>query len=864
MPPSSDAAQKEAIRLLQSAMGANQQVAVVSFGRTVAVEQPPQSGAFAGFMNEVGRDASNLSDAIDKALSLMPQDAPGRILVLSDGRWTGKDPSAGAARAATRGVAIDYRIEQRVAANDVAITEIDAPGTVTPGEAFMITAWVRSPLQQDVSFELVRNGQRIAAGKRLVPSGLSRVTFRDQAPEPGTHSYTIRLSVNPDDPVPENNTAKLLVGIQGPKQLICVTESQNSGLVRLLQNGGLKLSVATPAAASWSLEDLSRYSAVIIENVSAEKLGAASMENISMWVKETGAGLMMTGGKHAYGPGGYFKSKLEPIMPVSMELRREHRKLSMAIVIAMDRSGSMGVQVGPGRTKMDLANVAAVQVLDLMTPMDELGVIAIDSTPHTIVNLAPAEDTSHIRSQVLSIDSGGGGIFIYEALQASASMLVNATAGTRHILLFADAADSEEPGKYKELIAKCEEAGITISVVGLGKPTDQDADLLRDIASRGGGRCFFTEDAAELPRLFAQDTFVVARSTFIEDATPIEITPGMIGVTGQRFENAPPLGGYNLCYVRPGATMAALTVDEYKAPIVSAWQAGAGRSLCYTGEADGQYAGPIARWSDVGNLFTGMARWTAGDVNTLAGSLLLTQEVNNGIARVQLHLDPDRDSDPFTDLPKLTTLHGAAGSAPAVEKSSLRWTSADTLEAEVPVRGNETSLSTVEVPDAGRLTLSPVCLPYSPEFWPAEPQEGLVALDRLAQATNGQERADLGSIWKDLPRRSRSFELLPWLLVLALIALMLEILERRTGLVSARLSPLAVKLARPDRIGADPSLVRPVSPDRPVPLPSARPVATTVSPASPETSQEKSSPEVVSALRSARERARKRTDRRDD
>ena len=53
------------------------------------------------------------------------------------------------------------------------------------------------------------------------------------------------------------------------------------------------------------------------------------MENLAVWVKETGAGFMKTGGTHAYGPGGYFRSPLEPIMPVSMELRQEHRKLSL-------------------------------------------------------------------------------------------------------------------------------------------------------------------------------------------------------------------------------------------------------------------------------------------------------------------------------------------------------------------------------------------------------------------------------------------------------------------------------------------------------------------------------------------------------
>ena len=91
----------------------------------------------------------------------------------------------------------------------------------------------------------------------------------------------------------------------------------------------------------------------------------------------------------------------------------------------------------------------------------------------------------------------GGGIFIYEALSNAAGMLASATSQTRHIILFADAADSEEPGKYEELLEKCSQAGITVSVIGLGKPTDVDAGLLEDIAFRGQGRCFFTENPAE-------------------------------------------------------------------------------------------------------------------------------------------------------------------------------------------------------------------------------------------------------------------------------------------------------------------------------------------------------------------------------
>ena len=488
------------------------------------VEQSPQSGKFTGFVNEVYGDASDLNGAIEKAMALIPQDAPGRVLLLSDGRWTGKDPSGITAQAAARGLPLDYRLMQRASTNDVAISHIDAPETVNPGESFMLAAWIHAPVPSEISFELLRGNQRLAAGTRKMSSGLSRLVFRDKAIRPGTHQYTVRIVGSETDPVPENNSAKILVGIEGFRPILHVTNASDSGLARLLQAGGLDVKTGPPSAYRWSLDELSGYSAALIENVLADEIGLRGMENLAFWVRETGAGFMMTGGKHAYGPGGYFRSPLEPIMPVSMELRREHRKLSLAIVVAMDRSGSMSMPVGGGRTKMQLANLATAEVFDMLSPMDEFGVVAVDSSPHIIADLAPVENRSHVRSDILRIDSRGGGIFVYEALSTAAKMLLNAQAGTRHMILFADAADSEEPGRYRELLEECRKANITVSVVGLGTPSDVDAELLRDIAYRGNGRIFFTENAEELPRLFAQDTFVVARSTFIDEPTTVRAT----------------------------------------------------------------------------------------------------------------------------------------------------------------------------------------------------------------------------------------------------------------------------------------------------------------------------------------------------
>ncbi len=867
MPANAEAAERESIELIQRAMSSDDRLAVISFGQNSTIERSPQTGAFAGFTNRIEADASNLNEAVEKALSLIPADAPGKILVISDGRWTGKDPADAAARAASRGVAIDFRSLQRSVAGDLAIAQIDAPVTVTPGEAFMLTAWVKSPSSQEVSFEMLRGGQILAAGKTNVTAGLNRLTFRDLAEAPGAQRYSIKITGSSGDPIPENDSAKVLVGIQGPRPLLIITSAENSGLARLLNGGGLNAKTQKPEDADWSLDTLAGFSGIVLENVSANKITERGMEALSAWVKETGAGLMMTGGKNSYGSGGYFKSPLEPLLPVSMELRQEHRKLSLAIVVAMDRSGSMSAPVAGGRVKMDLANLAAVQVLDLLGPTDEFGVVAVDSSSHIIADVKPVEgNAAKIRRDILMVDVGGGGIFVYEALSTAADMLLKAKAGTRHIILFADAADSEEPGAYRELLQQCEQAGITVSVIGLGKETDSDAELLRDIAKRGNGQIYFTESAEELPRLFAQDTIVVARSTFLEALTPIQTTGGLVTLTGKQFSSLPAIGGYNLCYLRPKANLATITIDEYNAPVVASWQAGSGRVMAYTGEADGDYTGPISGWSNAGDFFTSLARWTAGDTSNLPGNKLITQQVKNGISVIQLHLDPDRDNaadslprpvGSDSSLPKVTTLRGKPGSAPASEKAEMRWADADTLEVSIPLNGSETALSTVEVPGAQPLTLSPVTLPYSPEFKPVEVDEGQTALARLANATGGKERLELSGVWKDLPRQPRLIELAPYLLLIAIAVLLIEVLERHTGLVTAHAWPLLQRF-RPKQT---PKLSKPII-NNPALAPANAIQADAVEKPKnePETKQPEPA-EIFDALQKARQKAKERTQR---
>src|SRR5262245_1813236 len=113
MPKQAATAEKEVIDLLHKSMAPRDQLGVVAFGRQAVVEQTPQRTKFDGFKAQVGSEHSDLNSALETALTLIPPDAGGRILVLSDGKWTGKDPASAAARAAGRGIPVDFRLLAR-------------------------------------------------------------------------------------------------------------------------------------------------------------------------------------------------------------------------------------------------------------------------------------------------------------------------------------------------------------------------------------------------------------------------------------------------------------------------------------------------------------------------------------------------------------------------------------------------------------------------------------------------------------------------------------------------------------------------------------------------------------------------------
>ncbi|MFA5190995.1 MAG: vWA domain-containing protein [Verrucomicrobiia bacterium] len=785
MPSESRARMLEIIKLIETRRGEGDRVGIVTVGREPRIERLAESQREAGsFTQDVDADGSDLGGAVGLALSLIPRDRPGRIVVCSDGEANGAPTLPAAYEAAARGVPVDFRFFGRGEAADLAVESLDLPASVEQREPFQFSAWVRADRTVGAEAVLRRDGTPIARQRQTFAPGATRLVFRDLVERSGIARYRLDLQVA-GDRVPENNVGEAAVRVEAPAALLLVNATgAPDNLSRALEAGKLRVRIVEPSAMPADVAGLDEFRAVIIENVAANALGVHRLAMLTRFVNDLGGGLLLTGGKASFGVGGYFKSALDPYLPVSMELKNEHRKLSLAMVVALDRSGSMAAPAGGGRTKMDLANLGTCAAIETLGPYDEIGVIAVDSSPHVVQPLTLATDKEPIQTAVRKIQSMGGGIFVYTALASAGRMVSDSNKGTRHIVLFADAADAEEPGKYKELLATFEKMGVTVSVIGLGHESDSDAAFLKDVAQRGRGRIHFTASVEELPQLFAQEAITVARSSFISEQTACQALADMTLLGELPASKFPSLDGYNLTYLRPGASCGVVTADDYHAPVLAFWHRGLGRVAALTAEADGEFSASLNRWKDFGGFCTGAGRWLLGGEPPQGAMATVERAGAEGVVRVQL--DPDRKRGGPEDVRGAAAMIVPPGGG-ASQRLSLAWVGEDCLEARFPLNKPGIHLGAVEIGGGKVLRLPPLSLPYSPEFEPrADPAEGRKTLAEIARVTGGVERL----VWNDAfgnsglrDRRVRDL-VLPLVLVLLLLHVT-EIAGRRLDLFGA-------------------------------------------------------------------------------
>ncbi len=783
---------------------AGDRIGVVTFGKDAAVEAAPQVDfTWSPPMRPIDADGTDLALGLQKALALVTPGRRATLFLVSDGESTGADASDVARQVLRLGARIDAKAVRRQGGLDLAVDDVAAPGQVRTGEPFQFSAWVRADVAAEVPVRLLRDGVVIAEGRRALHAGRNRLSFRDRLLEPGVHGYEVEV-IAPGDRITENNRARAVVRVTGPFRVLCVTPGgRQDRLTRALATAGIETVVSAAAAAPLHLDALDGFGAVVLEDIPAEDLPVGAMPALERWVRDLGGGVLMTGGAASFGPGGYHRSRLEEVLPVTMEIREEQRKHALAMAIALDRSGSMQVALPDGSTKMQLANLGTCAAIELLGRADAVSVIAVDSAPHTVVPMSPVTDKSSILDKVRRIESMGGGIYVEQALKAAANELVAAKQGTKHIVLFADAADAEEPGDYRDYVPKLVRAGVTVSVIGLGSKSDSDGALLEEIATLGKGRSFFVTDPKDLPRVFAQETIQVARASMVEEVTKVAVLPDVLALGALAGTTFPDVGGYSIAYLKARAQVGLLTTDETKAPLFAFWQCGVGRGAAFLGEVDGKLSGSLGEWAGYADFFTTVARWLAGAQANERVFAELDRRGHEGVLTVEV--EPGQEALLSQLRGRVLLPDGRAQDTILVRVDQRR------LEARFPLHGEGVYRAALDVEGSGEVVrVPPITLPYSPEFERRlDPESGARELARLTAIADGRVDPPLAELWSG-PRDSVGARpLAPWCAWLAVAVLLLEIAVRRLAVTLPRWRRAVAQAPAAARPQAQPEVAAP-------------------------------------------------------
>jgi Mg-chelatase subunit ChlD len=588
------------------AAGKRDRYGVVTFGGSPVLDLPVGTEPLPAKPPAVADSrATDIGAAIKLALAAFPKDGARRIVLFSDGNENQGNGREAARRARAEGADIYVVPLKNDYAGEVLVERLVMPQEVKFGESFLVRVVAWSARETTGRISLYRDGEFVGAQPVKLTPGKNVFAYQQSIDQGGFHIFQARLEA-PDDVVEENNRGVGLVAVRGRPRVLYVEKDRDQGahLLNALRTQNLQVEMVGPEALPASMEGLTRYDSIILSNISALRVTKAQMELLRSYVRDQGGGLVMLGGEESFGVGGYYHTPVEEALPVTMEARQKVEIPSLAVVLVIDRSGSMETSVDSRFSKLDLAKEAAQLVVELLDERNEVGIIAFDTAWSWVVPMGLANDKDRILKEIATIKAGGG-TDLFPPLKEAYQTIFDRKALLRHVLVLSDG--EVTVADFAGLVRRMQQDKITVSSVAIGK--DSDVRFMTDLSRWGRGRFYYTEDIYSIPRILTLETQLASKASIIEQPfRPVLTHPGHEMIQDIRWDQVPPLGGYVSTTPKPTADM--LLMSHQRDPILAAWRYGLGRTAAFTSDAKAKWGILWVRWDEFGKLFGQMVRWT--------------------------------------------------------------------------------------------------------------------------------------------------------------------------------------------------------------------------------------------------------------
>lgn len=789
VPPEEQARGESFIRQAVLNMPPGDKAAVVVFGQDALVERlATEDGTLPGLASVPVTTRTDIASALQLAMALFPEEGAKRLVLLSDGRENLNQGMEQGDLASAHNIQLTYvPLSGPEGESEVLIDSLNAPNDVRLGQNFDLTVLVHSTDPMRAFLRVYGDNQLIFSQEVRLTEGTNRFLVPVEAEETGFQRF--RAQIIPDrDTRLQNNEASAFTVVHGPPRILIVEGRPGEGrnLAEALEAAEMHVQLISPENTPTSLPELAAYEAVILANVPAPALPLGTMEALPIYVHDLGRGLIMTGGDSSFGAGGYLRTPIERAMPVYMDVRAKEEMSNLALVMAVDKSGSMGAchcedpdldqsytRMEAGQPKVDIAKEAIMQAAAALSEMDMLGVVSFDDRAYWDVEISPLMDYVTLERSIGQVDASGG-TNIRAGVEAAYAALQATDARRKHIILLTDG--WVRSGELVALAEEMRQEGITLSVVAAGGGS---AEYLSELAISGGGTYYPAQDILRVPEFFLKETVSAVGEYIIEEPFfPLPLMPSPV-LRGMDPGALPFLLGYNGTTAKNTARLDLVTPRGD--PLLASWQHGLGRAAVWTSDFKGQWGTAWITWDEYARFAAQLVTWTLPSPQE--EGLVAEAGLEGGQAYVRLEAI-DRDDRPWNFLRAEANL---IGPDLVSQNLTLRQVGPGRYEAAVDVSNPGTYLVRVGVNEGdqslGQQTLGLV-VPYSPEYRMAGTDRAF--LEELARITGGRELSEAVSAFiHNLPAADFAREIWRPLLLLVALLFPLDVAVRRVMLSSA-------------------------------------------------------------------------------
>ncbi len=527
--------------------------------------------------------ATDLESALHAAADSFSGNAGQRIVLLTDGAATDGSLESAVQRLTEAGIRVDaIPFDTSLQTPEAELTGFVLPADAAEGQRFSAELTMMSSAEMDGVLRIY-DGESLAHEENIhLMPGENACTCSLNAAEAGLHEYRAELS-GAADTLEQNNVQYGVMNVNSGANILLVdkTGTHNEKLRVLLEEAGCDVNVVQQVPET--MDELCAYGLCILMNVNAKDLPEGTADRLEAYVADYGRSVLTTGGENTYFYGNMEGTAFEDFLPINMRVEEKESVDPIALMLVIDVTDSMRTQAMG--TPIEMARRSAIKCVNDLNANDYAGVITFSDDADVLVEMTSMKNKEDVIAAVNGIETAGPEHLtkFTDALQTACDqMKAFDQLDRKHVLFITDGSPAD--AGFEKIVQEMKKNKITLSTIAVGKMVNV-VKLLEGLADAGGGRCYFVENAYDLPDIITMDTALLQVNYTCTDPFVPKIVHPDFPVQEEALTQ---LYGCIRTSAKGKATVALSSPDGQ--PVYAQWDYGKGRAGSFMSDLSGDWS----------------------------------------------------------------------------------------------------------------------------------------------------------------------------------------------------------------------------------------------------------------------------------